>query len=534
MTWIAGSPEGNESGKIRHKIVPYTSGKGLDIGCGPWKAWPHFISIDAKEEWVNLDWSPDIKMDGTLLDIFAAGSMDFVYSSHFLEHVEDTEATLREWWRVIKPGGYLVLYLPHKGFYPNIGEPGHNPEHKHDFLPEDIVRVMERVGSWDLVENEDRNERDEYSFFQVYKKLKGKKREYSYSKKPTKPTCLVIRYGGFGDMIQASSILPYLREKYHIVFQCTPKGQDILKHNPYIDEFCPQGDNQVPNEQLGDYWKALGDEYDKIINLSESVEGTLLALPGRRDHAMTKAARHATKNLNYLEFTHMLADVPQKYHAVFHPSKIEDAAAGDYRKKMGDVPVILWTLAGSSVNKTWPWTEQVVLRLLAETNVKIVFCGDKLCRMLEMGITQTVIQSIFGTPYEETNETKLSVLLFKLKKYFGANRLICKSGNWSIRDTLSFVPYADVLVGPETGVMNAGGLLDVPKVVMLSHSTQENLTKHWHNTTVIEPDVDCYPCHRLHYTREFCPHDEETGAALCAASIKPDTVFQAIKEVLDR
>jgi ubiquinone/menaquinone biosynthesis C-methylase UbiE len=53
--------------------------------------------------------------------------MDFVYSAHLLEHVQDFESALREWWRVIKPGGYLVLYLPHKKFYPNIGVPGSNP-----------------------------------------------------------------------------------------------------------------------------------------------------------------------------------------------------------------------------------------------------------------------------------------------------------------------------------------------------------------------------------------------------------------------
>ena len=56
---------------------------------------------------------------------------------------EHTQAVLREWWRVIRPGGHLVLYLPHKAHYPNIGQPGANPAHKHDFLPEDIVKAME-------------------------------------------------------------------------------------------------------------------------------------------------------------------------------------------------------------------------------------------------------------------------------------------------------------------------------------------------------------------------------------------------------
>jgi hypothetical protein len=39
------------------------------------------------------------------------------------------------------------------------------------------------------------------------------------------------------------------------------------------------------------------------------------------------------------------------------------------------------------------------------------------------------------------------------------------------------------------------------------------------------------PCHQLHYDNQpvkVCPKDEATHAAVCAASIKPETVFQAV------
>lgn len=38
---------------------------------------------------------------------------DFVFSSHCLEHMPDTIRSLEEWKRVLKPGGFLVLVLPH-------------------------------------------------------------------------------------------------------------------------------------------------------------------------------------------------------------------------------------------------------------------------------------------------------------------------------------------------------------------------------------------------------------------------------------
>ena len=38
---------------------------------------------------------------------------DYVVSSHCLEHLPNTLRTLKEWKRVLKEGGYLVLILPH-------------------------------------------------------------------------------------------------------------------------------------------------------------------------------------------------------------------------------------------------------------------------------------------------------------------------------------------------------------------------------------------------------------------------------------
>ena len=77
---------------------------------------------------------------------------------------------------------------PHKEFYPNIGTEGANPDHKHDFMPDDIIDAMRAFGGWDLVRNEDRNENIEYSFFQVYQKTAGKEQRYSYrDEKPAKP-----------------------------------------------------------------------------------------------------------------------------------------------------------------------------------------------------------------------------------------------------------------------------------------------------------------------------------------------------------
>ena len=173
MVWKMETSNGNESAKIKWRALPYLRGSGLDIGCGPWKISPHAVGIDGQSFNVPPGRGPNLQMNCTQLPVFADDCFDFVYSSHLLEHVVDTEAVLREWLRVLSPGGYLVLYLPHKNLYPNIGEPGANPDHKHDFLPQDVIGVMRKISAdvgLALIENEERNGGDEYSFFQVYLK----------------------------------------------------------------------------------------------------------------------------------------------------------------------------------------------------------------------------------------------------------------------------------------------------------------------------------------------------------------------------
>jgi hypothetical protein len=102
----------------------------------------------------------------------------------------------------------------------------------------------------------------------------------------------------------------------------------------------------------------------------------------------------------------------------------------------------------------------------------------------------------------------------------------------SIRETLTLAQNVDCVVGPETGVLNAVAFEPMGKVIMLSHSSQENLTKHWVNTSTLTPQgVDCYPCHRLHYGSEFCNEDKATGAAICQKSINTEKVLQAIRRI---
>jgi len=42
---------------------------------------------------------------------------DFVYSSHTIEHLPDPSEDIKNWFRVLKPDGYLIIYFPHRDLY---------------------------------------------------------------------------------------------------------------------------------------------------------------------------------------------------------------------------------------------------------------------------------------------------------------------------------------------------------------------------------------------------------------------------------
>lgn len=525
MTWRATDPEGDESSKVKYEIVQYTRGTGLDIGCGPHKAFPHFIGVDSKKDTAlfGIQMAPDnVVEDASSLPQVPDGRLDFVYSSHLLEHIEDYQAALAEWWRILKDGGHLVLYLPHRDLYPNIGQPGANIDHKHDFAPADIELAMEQVAAasftgWDLVVNEVRGERDEYSFLQVYRKgpaMDGMMR-WCDVPAPEKTAC-ISRFGGFGDMIQAANLLPELkRQGYHVTFNTTPKGQDILRHDPHIDAWLIQDDDQVPNHELPQFWDAVARRYTKFIQLSESIEGTLLAMPGRANHMWPYSVRAAELNRNYLEWTSQLAELPYQSEARFYPDLHEKQVAATFigairadraprdlmiGQAAPRVFTVMWVLSGSSMHKFYPWMDSVIARVLLDLPEAVfILTGDEPCRLLEAG--------------------------WELEP-----RVLGKSGKLDIRATLTLAQAVDCVVGPETGVLNAVAFEDNAKVILLSHSTRENLTKHWINTASLEPaGQHCYPCHRLHYGKTFCEEHEETGAAMCQVRITPDRVLDAIK-----
>lgn len=76
--------------------------------------------------------------DATFLEGLKDNMFQTVYASHILEHILDPMTALKNWYRVLKPGGNLIIVVPHRDLYerkktlPSTW----NPSHHWFFLPD--------------------------------------------------------------------------------------------------------------------------------------------------------------------------------------------------------------------------------------------------------------------------------------------------------------------------------------------------------------------------------------------------------------
>ena len=72
--------------------------------------------------------------DAQILQGLQDNEFDFVHSSHCLEHLNEPSEGLRNWFRVLKPGGHMVFTVPDEDLYEQgIYPSSFNQDHKWTF-----------------------------------------------------------------------------------------------------------------------------------------------------------------------------------------------------------------------------------------------------------------------------------------------------------------------------------------------------------------------------------------------------------------
>lgn len=106
-------------------------GDGIDIGAGgdPLSLYAEFFPLMRS---LRIWDQPD--GDAQVMAGVPDAAFDFVHSSHCLEHLVDPREGLRNWLRILKPGGHLVMLVPDEDLYEQGQFPSTwNGDHKWTF-----------------------------------------------------------------------------------------------------------------------------------------------------------------------------------------------------------------------------------------------------------------------------------------------------------------------------------------------------------------------------------------------------------------
>lgn len=478
---------------ILYQTVTKLVGKGVTFGdplLAPAAVQPSKYSL-------NFDYwpgGPAAAVDNGF-GIIANRSLDHVAIGRKLEGVDNPQALLQELTGKLKIGGYLVLA---------VGTEPSRPE-QHQFSEASLTEMVKQSGRWQA---KDSIVRDGW-IVQTYKRIDGT-RGIEQATRDNVPRACVIRYGALGDMIILTPLLRQLKaDGYHVTLNATPYCLPAAQNNPHIDNVLIQEREAIPNLELGAYWNYWRPQYDRYINLSESLEGGLLKVEGRRDFYTHADWRRSVCNVNYYDRTMAIGGYPETTgtRGELYFSSSEERNAKRFFEPLKDKFVIVWALNGSSHHKAYPLMESVMRDWLSQhPDGRLITVGDHMAQLLEFDHPQVIRQA----------------------------------GQWPIRQSLIATKYANLVVGPETVMTNAAGCFDTPKITLLSHSTHENLCKYWTNDYCLTPDraeAPCYPCHQLHYTRESCPLrtlvDDRNGQELATG---PACIMNAIsgQRLIDR
>jgi SAM-dependent methyltransferase len=126
-------------------IAKYCQGNGIDVGCGYQKIGacvgidlvPWGNPCNVKGNLSQADWAFDV------YDLpLKSNTMDFIYASHVLEHLNEPSKAIDEWLRVLKSGGYLVMLIPHRDYCIPPLKRSQGLHTKHGMRPESIPPLI--------------------------------------------------------------------------------------------------------------------------------------------------------------------------------------------------------------------------------------------------------------------------------------------------------------------------------------------------------------------------------------------------------
>jgi len=330
----------------------------------------------------------------------------------------------------------------------------------------------------------------------------------------------ICRFGGVGDNLMAASVLRPLKQLgYQVEVLTSDKDPGtVFLNNPFIDKLTFKKDGEIPNgEGWPEWFRSRASEYDLFANLSHTCESRHALFRASTQFWWNQDYRRKLCAGSYLETVHDVAGVPHTFGPLFFPTEEEVTNALRINDQTGG-PYLAWVISGSRVDKIYPYAAMAIGRIISELDIPVVIFG--------IGPKQHEMALQIRDHVSRQNGSRK-------KLHLAVQDDVPVEQRWPLRATLTAAQGADLVVTPDTGIAWAVAMERVPKVVMVSHASAENITKHWVNTTTLHADpnrVPCWPCHRLHDTIETCTPNRDQGlAAACISDIGVDRILGAVE-----
>lgn len=112
-------------------IRKYFVGNGMDIGGkpDPLSLYQHFFPLMTSVRIWDLE-----DGDAQFMSGVSDNELDFISSSHTLEHLHDPAEALKNWLRIVKAGGFIVILIPDEDLFEQGQFPSSfNKDHKWTF-----------------------------------------------------------------------------------------------------------------------------------------------------------------------------------------------------------------------------------------------------------------------------------------------------------------------------------------------------------------------------------------------------------------
>jgi ADP-heptose:LPS heptosyltransferase len=283
----------------------------------------------------------------------------------------------------------------------------------------------------------------------------------------------------------------------------------VLANNPHVSR-CIEMTSYEDMDERARVIKRISKRkpYERVFDLAGTIEDRYIYGTHRPEYFAPLASRRTwAAGANYYEATSKRCACTATQGELYESSWEQNKFANVRAAMLGKVAIQI-QLTGSSINKLYPYWHEVVVGLQHRIPNAVIFTtGDPDAAHIEVGIIECGADKRRFVP-------------------------CCANPQWTMRDSLILTKHVSCVIGPETGVINAAGCFDTPKVPILTHSSAENLCRDFVNCYPIQSPAPCSPCYRLVFREDPCFRDDDVEEFAidhlrCMTRLQPETIINA-------